>query len=147
MFGNNQYGKKPCISGIGRSLTGMVRAKLPEPKFLCGLKQDSSLKHGLKRCQWEVASNLQRLVDPHLTGQSAMSREKKRNGHLTQFIRHLVGSMGSPTGREPYGDGVPIVVSDRESLSQGEGEQGRLGWKALKVCGMQMANNGGNRFV
>ena len=37
---------------------------------------------------------------------------------------------GSPTGREPYGDGVPIVVvgvtshqGDRESRSQGEGAQ------------------------
>lgn len=31
--------------------------------------------------------------------------------------------MGSPKGREPYGDGVPVVVSGRESLPHGEGEQ------------------------
>jgi hypothetical protein len=31
--------------------------------------------------------------------------------------------MGSPTGREPYGDGVPIVVRGRESRPHGEGEQ------------------------
>ena len=37
---------------------------------------------------------------------------------------------GSPTGREPYGDGVPVVVAGvttcrggRESRSQGEGAQ------------------------
>jgi len=31
--------------------------------------------------------------------------------------------VGSPTGREPYGDGVPIVVRGRESRLHGEGEQ------------------------
>src|SRR5438876_11066496 len=30
---------------------------------------------------------------------------------------------GSPTGREPYGDGVPIVVRARENLAHGEGGQ------------------------
>jgi hypothetical protein len=38
------------------------------------------------------------------------------------FVRHQ-GSMGSPTGREPYGDGGPIVVRDRESRSLGEAGQ------------------------
>src|SRR5215212_6882478 len=33
------------------------------------------------------------------------------------------GNAGSPTGREPYGDGAPVVVGGRESRSQGEGEQ------------------------
>src|SRR4051794_8059953 len=33
------------------------------------------------------------------------------------------GNAGSPTGREPYGDGAPVVVRGRESRSQGEGEQ------------------------
>src|SRR4051812_9451310 len=39
-------------------------------------------------------------------------------------------NVGSPTGREPYGDGVPVVVAGvttcrggRESRPQGEGEQ------------------------
>ena len=30
---------------------------------------------------------------------------------------------GSPTGREPYGDRVPIVVRGRESRPHGEGEK------------------------
>src|SRR5262249_30526064 len=30
---------------------------------------------------------------------------------------------GSPTGREPQGDGAPVVVRDRESRSPGEGGQ------------------------
>jgi hypothetical protein len=33
------------------------------------------------------------------------------------------GTAGSPTGREPYGDGVPIVVRERESRLHGEGGQ------------------------
>ena len=39
-------------------------------------------------------------------------------------------NVGSPTGREPYGDGVPVVVvgaashrGGRENRSQGEGAQ------------------------
>src|SRR4051794_33178767 len=30
---------------------------------------------------------------------------------------------GSPVGREPYGDGVPVVVRGRESRPHGEGGQ------------------------
>jgi hypothetical protein len=30
---------------------------------------------------------------------------------------------GSPTGREPYGDGAPIVVRGRENRPHGEGGQ------------------------
>jgi hypothetical protein len=33
---------------------------------------------------------------------------------------------GSPTGREPLGDGVPVVVSGRESRLHGEG--GQVSW-------------------
>jgi hypothetical protein len=43
---------------------------------------------------------------------------------------YLVRNTGWPKGREPYGHGVPIVVvgvttyqGERESRSQGEGEQ------------------------
>ena len=37
-------------------------------------------------------------------------------------------NMGWPTGREPYGHGASVVVSERESLLQGEGKQVE-GWK------------------
>jgi len=36
---------------------------------------------------------------------------------------YRVRNMGSPHGGDPYGDGDPIVVSERESRSQGEGGQ------------------------
>src|SRR4051794_13044010 len=43
-------------------------------------------------------------------------------------VRHP-RSLGSPTGREPYGDGAPIVVRGRESRSHGEVGQ-VVGWQA-----------------
>jgi hypothetical protein len=56
---------------------------------------------------------------------------KEMSGRPTsRSIRTTKTNAGSPTGREPYGDGVPIVVvgvtshqGDRESRSQGEGAQ------------------------
>ena len=48
----------------------------------------------------------------------------------SRSIRTTKTNAGSPTGREPYGDGVPIVVvgvtshqGGRESRLQGEGAQ------------------------
>jgi hypothetical protein len=48
----------------------------------------------------------------------------------SRYIRTAGTNVGSPTGREPYGDGVPIVVvrvtshqGGRESRPQGEGAQ------------------------
>jgi len=48
----------------------------------------------------------------------------------SRYIRTAGTNVGSPTGREPYGDGVPIVVvrvtphqGGRESRQQGEGAQ------------------------
>ena len=47
-----------------------------------------------------------------------------------------VGKTGSPTGREPQGDRVPIVVGGRESRPQGEGGQvARV--RRGEVCVMQ----------
>jgi len=56
---------------------------------------------------------------------------KEMSGRPTsRSIRTTKTNAGSPTGREPYGDGVPIVVvgatshqGGRESRPQGEGAQ------------------------
>ena len=37
---------------------------------------------------------------------------------------HHVRNAGSPKGRETYGDGVPVVVSGKESFLHGEGGEG-----------------------
>jgi hypothetical protein len=47
--------------------------------------------------------------------------------------------MGSPKSREAHGDGVPIVVSERERRSHGEGEQERGIPKHRKVREMRNA--------
>ncbi len=39
----------------------------------------------------------------------------------TRTTRLIHGNAGSPTGRESYGDGPPIVVGGWESQPQGEG--------------------------
>ena len=51
-------------------------------------------------------------------------------GRLRHAIRAAATNVGSPTGREPQGDGVPIVVvgvtthqGGRESRLQGQGAQ------------------------
>jgi hypothetical protein len=47
-----------------------------------------------------------------------------KTGHLSR-ARYVLGTRttGSPTGREPYGDGAPIVVRGWESQLQGKGGQ------------------------
>ena len=54
--------------------------------------------------------------------------------------------MGSPTGRESYGDGGPVVVAGattgqggRESRPQGEGGQVTRTHQTREVCEMQIA--------
>ena len=64
-------------------------------------------------------------------GQRATSLFKGTDGTPTsRSIRPRKGNAGSPTGREPYGDGVSVVVAGvttcqgrRESRRQGEGTQ------------------------
>lgn len=77
------------------------------------------------------------------SGQSCSSEQLRGAGHhparvgkeisgwpKSRSIRTTRMNAGSPTGREPYGDGVSVVVAgvtscqgDRESRSQGEGAQ------------------------
>lgn len=47
--------------------------------------------------------------------------------------------MGLPTGCEPYGNGVPVIVSGRESLLHGEGEQVVRIDRYREVCKVQNA--------
>src|SRR5262245_33870957 len=41
----------------------------------------------------------------------------------SRYHVRLPGNRGSPTGREPYGDGAAVVVRGRESRPHGEGRQ------------------------
>ena len=49
-------------------------------------------------------------------------KEANKGPNQTYYV-HCVRNAGSPTGRESYGDGDPIVVRGRESLLHGEGGQ------------------------
>ena len=64
-----------------------------------------------------------RLVDGE---QRAHSRERTGRLRHARYVQRK-GNSGSPKGREPYGDGVPVVVvgvtphrGEREGRSQGE---------------------------
>jgi hypothetical protein len=51
---------------------------------------------------------------PHLPGGGAMSSEDIQGdewGAYVTLARTAETNMGSPTGRESYGDGVPVVVA------------------------------------
>lgn len=50
------------------------------------------------------------------------SQGYERSAYVT-LVQLTSENMRSPKGREPYGDGVPVVVRDRESRSHGEGGQ------------------------
>ena len=53
-------------------------------------------------------------------GANEASQGTERSAYVT-LHQLMSGNMGSPTGREPYGDGTAIVVSRRESRLHGEG--------------------------
>ena len=66
-------------------------------------------------------------------------------GAYVTLTRTTETNVGSPTGREPHGDAVPVVVAGvttgqggRESRPQGEGAQ-VIGHDNRKVCEMQNA--------
>jgi len=48
-------------------------------------------------------------------------RGKETNGEPTRAERLMCANAGSPTGRESYGDGTPIVVYALVIQSKGEG--------------------------
>jgi hypothetical protein len=113
----------------------MVKARLPEPQFPA-IHADPSITVPTKR----------RRLDTVLKGSapepsSGEQRETipvgNEQGHLRRPTVYAFGNAGRPTGREPYGLGVSVVVvgstviavhfrphqGGRESRPQGEGRQ------------------------
>src|SRR6266851_1589562 len=56
-------------------------------------------------------------------GGGQLARSRERTGCLQHAICLRTGNVGSPTGREPYGDGASVVVRAGESPAHGEGRQ------------------------
>ena len=66
--------------------------------------------------------------------QMPMRHSKGTNGEPNPTYHvQLARNTGSPTGRESYGDGAPIVVRRRESRLHGEGGQVLVGFNILGV--------------
>jgi hypothetical protein len=55
-------------------------------------------------------------------GANEASQGTERSAYVT-LHQLMSGNMGSPTGREPHGDGALVVVRGRESRPHGEGGQ------------------------
>jgi hypothetical protein len=55
-------------------------------------------------------------------GANEASQRAERSAYVT-LPQLMLENMGSPTGREPYGDGALVVVRGRESRPHGEGGQ------------------------
>ena len=78
-------------------------------------------------------------------GQRVHSRERTGRLRHTRYVQRK-GNSGSPKGREPYGDGVPVVVvgvtphqGERESRLQGQVAQVFTIIRNGEVCVMQRA--------
>ena len=77
--------------------------------------------------------------------QRAYSRERTGRLRHARYVQRK-GNSGSPKGREPYGDGVPVVVvgvtphrGERESRLQGQVAQVFTITRNGEVCVMQRA--------
>lgn len=55
-------------------------------------------------------------------GTREVPQETERSAYVT-LVQLMHKNVGSPTGREPYGDGALVVVRGRESRLHGEGGQ------------------------
>ena len=137
--GDNSMPSKPVLPedvyGTDRQdPRDMAKAELPEP-------QSPAMQSDIPRSPRLVsgATDIGRraLSRPKLPvgGQWATSSLKETDEAPTSRLDvHCIGNAGSPTGREPYGDGASIVVRAGESPAHGEGRQqvrsgrtGRLG--------------------
>jgi hypothetical protein len=108
----------------------MAKAKLPEPQSPDGAKQrppEMTPVIGATTCAGIVKGPVQPL------GRGAMPSEGIQGDEWGAYVtlgRTSRTNAGSPVGREPHGDGVPIVVvgvtahqGGRESRLQGKGAQ------------------------
>ena len=108
----------------------MAKAALPDSTISSGCKASSAGKTsetGVTLCDGIAFLPLQPL------GRGALPSEGNQGDECAAYVtlgRTTGTNAGSPTGREPHGDGVPIVVvgatthlGGRESRLQGQGAQ------------------------
>src|SRR6266545_538181 len=109
----------PSKRGLApRDPRDMVKAELPEPQFPSGASTTPTGTPGVTHC----AGTSCRPRNFRCVRRQAMSLFKGVDGAPKSRYHVLCQrNAGSPTGRESYGDGAPVVVGARESLAHGEG--------------------------
>lgn len=107
----------------------MVKPALAEPQFP-GVSLPPVAAYLRRRHRNTMTSNASygNLVRVALSDKNALygghllvKQGKGTNEAPKHTQRHASVNAGSPTGRESYGDGTPVVVGARESLAHGEG--------------------------
>jgi hypothetical protein len=127
----SMFGKPRILEAIKRLARrdpgGMVKTTLTEPKYptykVIGPDMDGTRKMANVRCsqiptRGYLAGNMHQGSEETMSLPEGTNWAPKPPYHITH-----VRNAGLPTGREPYGNGVPVVVRGRESRLHGEGGQ------------------------
>jgi hypothetical protein len=103
---------------------GKVKARLPEAKYPCCRASDLDT---MVHIQGSRISKETLPLPEHAPREPGHNQWPKGYEMATYTILNVTQARnaGLPTGQEPYGNGVPIVVRRRESRPHGEGGQVR----------------------
>jgi len=101
--------RKSCKPALDYDLIDTVKAILPESQFLWGLIRASRLPRLLAGLMSRMMSERHHLTSIHQPISYALGKGTNRKPNSIYNVQS-VANMGSPKGREPYGDGKPIVV-------------------------------------
>jgi hypothetical protein len=113
-------GQKACTAACGK-------ARVTRQRLHCLNSRTQRCTHVPRNHAWRghrltadymvAAGPLGRWADANEASQGA-----EQSAYLT-LVQLMHKNVGSPTGREPYGDGTLVVVRGRESRLHGEGGQ------------------------
>jgi len=131
MFGKAGYSETTKLYA-GRGPDGMVNATLHEPKYPHSKQQGLDTvvdvqelpRHPAEDEGWQ-GDGLVVAIPNTLRGSWVATGNLKDTKWAPTAVLNVTQARnaGSPTGREPYGDGASVVVGARESLVHGEGRQ------------------------
>lgn len=101
----------------------MVKATLLEPKLPGQMRTATDYSAYRTRCCGHTSPSR---PGTEVAGPQTVTNEVTQGNELGTYVvleRQLRANVGSPTGRESYGDGAAIVVRGWESQPHGEGRQ------------------------
>ena len=108
---------------VRRAPDDKVKAELLEPKYPIRQMHRAGYGGYTSSSPLDRGSRVSVLETTLRGGRDESASSRVRTGHLNRPIVNYVRNTGSPTGREPYGDGAAVVVRGRESQPHGEGRQ------------------------